>query len=66
MMNRFESDRREIEALIDEEIKKYDVNEHDLDDLAFEVVDEAIDRSQLKEELINQTEYLIAELRSDD
>ncbi len=65
-MNRFESDRREIEALIDEEIKKYDVNEHDLDDLAFEVVDEAIDRSQLKEELINQTEYLISELRADD
>ena len=64
-MNRFESDRREIEALIDEKIKKYDVNEHDLDDLAFEVVDEAIDNSQLKEELINQTEYLIAELRED-
>ncbi len=65
-MNRFESDRREIEALIDEEIKKYDVNEHDLDDLAFEVVDEAIDRSQIKEELTNQTEYLISELRSDE
>lgn len=64
-MNRFESDRREIESLIDQELKKYDVNEHDLDNLAFEVVDEAIDKSQLKEELINQTEYLIAEMRSD-
>ena len=58
-MNRFEGDRREIEALIDKELRNYDMSEHDLDDLAFEVVTEALDKSELKGELIDQTEHLI-------
>lgn len=58
-MNREESDRRQLENLIDKELQEYDVEEHETDNLAHEVIYEAWNRSDLKNDLIEQTEKYI-------
>ncbi len=58
--------KNEIDCLIYELIRQYDLEEHDIDDLAYETVNEALDRSTLKELLVEQTEAMIEELRKQE
>ena len=64
-MNKADCDRLEIENQIQKELENWDLQEHDADDIALDCVEEAWDKSNLKDELVEQTIYLIKERLSE-